>query len=44
VSEGDFAGAARMAAYSIVLRDIKSKEVGTLRSELKDYAMQSPPL
>ena len=44
VTEGDFAGAARMAAYSIVLRDIKSKEIGTLRSELKDYAMQSPGL
>ncbi|MCP4906932.1 MAG: hypothetical protein GY910_18315 [bacterium] len=44
VGEGDFIGAARMAAYSIVLREIKSKEIGTLRDDLKGYAMESPPL
>ena len=44
VREGDFAGAARMAAYSIVLRDIKAKELGTLPADLKSFAMQSTPL
>lgn len=44
VGEGDFIGAARKAAYSIVLRDIKSKEMGTLAEDLKEYAMNSPAL
>jgi len=44
VGEGDFVGAARKAAYSIVLREIKSKEIGTLRDDLKGYAMDSPAL
>ncbi len=44
VSEGDFIGAARRAAYSIVLREIKSKDVGNLREDLKGYAMACPPL
>ena len=44
VSEGDFIGAARRAAYSIVLREIKSKDVGNLGEDLKSYAMSCPPL
>ncbi len=44
VGEGDFVEAARKAAYSIVLREIKSKETGTLLDDLKDYAMKSPAL
>ncbi len=44
VTEGDFIGAAQNAAYAIVLLEIKSKDLGTLREELKNYAMQSPPL
>ena len=44
VNEGDYLGASRMAAYSIVLRELKDKEMGTLREELKDYAMESPTL
>lgn len=44
VSEGDFIGAAQRAAYSIVLREIKSKDVGNLREDLKSYAMSCPPL
>ena len=44
VEEGDFIGAARKAAYAIVLREIKSKEMGSLRDELKSYAMGSPAL
>ena len=39
--EGDFASAARQAAYAIILRESKSKEIGDLRSELKRYAMSS---
>lgn len=42
VQEGDYLGAARMAAYSIALREIKGKDLGDLRDELKYYAMQSP--
>ena len=44
VSEGDYLSAARKAAYSIVLREIKQKEMGTLKSDLKRYAMDSPAL
>lgn len=44
VDEGDYFGAARNAAYAIVLREIKSKEIGDLREDLKKYAMQSPLL
>jgi len=44
VNEGDFVGAARRAAYSIVLRENKSKEMGTLQRDLKAYAMEAPPL
>jgi len=44
VGEGDYIGAAQKAAYAIVLREIKSKEIGTLRDDLKDYAMESPAL
>jgi len=44
VDEGDFIGAAQQVAYAIVLREIKSKELGTLREELKHYAMESPAL
>ncbi|HPG24869.1 MAG TPA: hypothetical protein PLW10_04490 [Myxococcota bacterium] len=44
VSEGDYLGASRKAAYAIVLREIKSKDVGPLREELKAYAMASPRL
>lgn len=44
VSEGDYLSAARRAAYSIVLREIKSKEMGTLKADLKRYAMHSPTL
>jgi len=40
-SEGDFTSAARQAAYAIILRESKSKEIGELRSELKRYAMSS---
>jgi hypothetical protein len=43
-NEGDFLGAARKAAYSIVLREIKKKEMGTLKHDLKTYAMDSPAL
>jgi hypothetical protein len=39
--EGDFASAARQAAYAIILRQSKSKEIGDLRSELKRYAISS---
>ena len=41
VDEGDYIGAARNAAYAIVLREIKSKEIDGLREELKGYAMAS---
>ena len=41
-NEGDFLGAARKAAYSIVLREIKNKEMGTLKRDLKNYAIDSP--
>lgn len=44
VDEGDFIAAAREAAYAIILLEIKSKELGTLRDELKRYAMEVPPL
>jgi hypothetical protein len=44
VNEGDYLGASRMAAYSIVLRDLKDKDMGSLREDLKDYAMASPAL
>ena len=44
VGEGDYLSAARKAAYSIVLREIKQKELGTLKSDLKRYAMDSPQL
>ena len=44
VTEGDYIGAAQNAAYAIVLLEIKSKDLGMLREELKSYAMQSPPL
>jgi len=44
VDEGDYFGAARNAAYAIVLREIKSKEIGDLREKLKTYAMESPAL
>ena len=44
VSEGDYLSAARKAAYSIVLREIKQKEMGTLKADLKRYAMESPAL
>lgn len=42
VNEGDYLGAAQRAAYSIVLRELKGKEMGDLREELKDYAMAAP--
>lgn len=44
VDEGDYFSASRNAAYAIVLNEIKSKEVGTLREDLKRYAMASPRL
>ena len=44
VQEGDYLSAAQKAAYSIVLRERKSKEMGTLKSDLKRYAMDSPAL
>jgi predicted small lipoprotein YifL len=44
VDEGDYFGAARNASYAIVLREIKSKELGNLREDLKTYAMESPAL
>jgi hypothetical protein len=44
VDEGDYVGAAEQAAYAIVLREVKSKEVGALREDLKRYAMENPPL
>jgi hypothetical protein len=44
VQEGDYLSAARQAAYSIVLRERKSKDLGTLKTELKSYAMDSPAL
>ena len=44
VNEGDYIGAAQQAAYAIVLLEIKSKDIGTLRDDLKSYAMQSPVL
>ncbi len=44
VDEGDFIGAARKAAYAIVLCEIKSKDFGNLREDLKRYAMESPAL
>ena len=44
VNEGDYLGAARKAAYSIVLRELKSKDLGTLRRDLKSYAMDAPAI
>ncbi|MBB85377.1 MAG: hypothetical protein CL931_16330 [Deltaproteobacteria bacterium] len=44
VSEGDYLSAASMAAFSIVLREIKQKDMGTLKADLKRYAMDSPAL
>lgn len=44
VNEGDYIGAAEQAAYAIVLLEIKSKEIGALRDDLKTYAMESPAL
>jgi len=44
VNEGDHLGAARKAAYSIVLRELKSKEMGSLKGDLKSYAMEAPAL
>ncbi len=44
VNEGDYIGAAEQAAYAIVLLELKSKEIGSLRDELKSYAMASPAL
>ena len=44
VSEGDYLSAARKAAYSIVLHEIKQKDMGTLKADLKRYAMESPAL
>ena len=44
MSEGDYLSAASMAAYSIVLREIKQKDMGTLKADLKSYAMDSPAL
>ncbi len=44
VNEGDYIGASRKAAYAIVLSEIKQKEVGSLRDDLKSYSMQSPQL
>ena len=44
VDEGDYIGAAEQAAYAIVLLEIKSKETGTLREDLKSYAVESPEL
>ncbi|HIF93463.1 MAG: hypothetical protein ABGX04_01255 [Myxococcales bacterium] len=41
VNEGDFVGAAQQAAFAIVLLEIKSKEIGMMREELKDFAMKS---
>ncbi len=44
VDEGDFIGAARKAAYAIVLSEIKDKDVGNLRIDLRRYAMECPTL
>jgi hypothetical protein len=44
VAEGDYIGAARYTAYAIVLREIKSKDIDELRSQLMTYAMESPTL
>lgn len=44
VDEGDYIGAAEQAAYAIVLLEIKSKDLGSLRDDLKTYAMESPAL
>ena len=44
VGEGDFIGAARKAAYAIILCESKDKEMGTLPDDLKSYAMSSPKL
>ena len=44
VSEGDYLSAAQRAAYSVVLREIKQKEMGTLRSDLRRYAMMAPAM
>ncbi len=44
LNEGDYLGAARKAAYSIVLRELKSKEMGSLKGDLKSYAMEAPAL
>jgi hypothetical protein len=41
VNEGDYVGAAQQAAFAIVLLEIKSKEIGMMREELKDFAMKS---
>ena len=42
VQEGDYLSAAQKAAYAIVLREIKSKDAQTLKSDLKSYAMDAP--
>jgi hypothetical protein len=44
VDEGDYFGAAQQAAYAIILLENKSKEIGSLRDELKTYAIESPAL
>jgi curli biogenesis system outer membrane secretion channel CsgG len=44
LEEGDYIGAARKAAYTIVLRENKSKDMGTLPDDLKTYAVESPAL
>ena len=44
VEEGDYIGAAERAAYAIVLLEIKSMDIGTLREDLKSYAIESPAL
>jgi len=42
--EGDYLSAARKAAYSIVLHEIKQRDMGTLKADLKRYALGSPAL
>jgi hypothetical protein len=44
VAEGDYVGAARYTAYAIVLREVKSKDVDELKTQLMEYAMESPAL
>jgi hypothetical protein len=44
VDEGDYIGAAQQTAFAIILLEIKSKEIGALRDDLKAYAMESPVL